>query len=91
MTAMHVGTSGYTYPEWKGSFYPSDLPASKMLAYYAERFSTVEVNYTFRRMPTAKVLAGWAAVTPVRFVFFKHEESASGPALARRFEAMLGA
>ncbi len=69
MTAVRVGTSGYTYPEWKGSFYPSDLPAAKMLAYYAERFSTVEVNYTFRRMPTAKALAGWAAATPAAFTF----------------------
>ena len=44
-----VGTSGYNYPEWKGSFYPETLAASKMLAYYAERFSTVEINYTFYR------------------------------------------
>jgi uncharacterized protein YecE (DUF72 family) len=69
MTAVRVGTSGYTYPEWKGSFYPLELPASKMLAYYGERFSTVEVNYTFRRMPTAKTLAGWAGATPARFIF----------------------
>ena len=57
---VRIGTSGYNYPEWKGSFYPQTLPVAKMLAYYAERFSTVEVNYTFRRMPTAKVLAAWA-------------------------------
>jgi uncharacterized protein YecE (DUF72 family) len=66
---VRVGTSGYTYPEWKGSFYPAGLPAPKMLGYYAERFSTVEVNYTFRRMPTAKALAGWAAATPESFTF----------------------
>jgi uncharacterized protein YecE (DUF72 family) len=59
-----VGTSGYNYPEWKGSFYPSGLPAAKMLPYYAERFPTVEINYTFYRMPTEKLLAGWAAQTP---------------------------
>jgi uncharacterized protein YecE (DUF72 family) len=59
-----VGTSGYNYPEWKGSFYPSALPASKMLPYYAERFATVEINYTFYRMPTEKLVAGWAAQTP---------------------------
>src|SRR5260370_2666368 len=59
-----VGTSGYNYPEWKGSFYPADLPATKMLPYYADRFSTVEINYTFYRMPTEKLVAGWAAQTP---------------------------
>jgi uncharacterized protein YecE (DUF72 family) len=69
VTTVRVGTSGYNYPEWKGAFYPADLSASKMLGYYAERFSTVEVNYTFRRMPTAKVLAGWMAATPETFTF----------------------
>ena len=59
-----IGTSGYNYPEWKGSFYPSDLPAAKMLPYYAARFPTVEINYTFYRMPTEKLVAGWAAQTP---------------------------
>jgi uncharacterized protein YecE (DUF72 family) len=64
-----IGTSGYNYPEWKGSFYPADLPASKMLPYYAERFSTVEINYTFYRMPTAKLVSGWAAQVPDAFRF----------------------
>ncbi|MEQ1868771.1 MAG: DUF72 domain-containing protein [Vicinamibacterales bacterium] len=59
-----IGTSGYNYPEWKGSFYPSDLPAKKMLPYYAARFPTVEINYTFYRMPTETLVAGWAAQTP---------------------------
>jgi uncharacterized protein YecE (DUF72 family) len=59
-----VGTSGYNYPEWKGSFYPQDLPAAKMLPYYAARFPTVEINYTFYRMPNEKLVAGWAAQTP---------------------------
>jgi uncharacterized protein YecE (DUF72 family) len=66
---IHVGTSGYNYPEWRGSFYPVTLPASKMLGYYAERFGAVEINYTFYRMPTAKTLGGWAAATPPGFVF----------------------
>jgi uncharacterized protein YecE (DUF72 family) len=66
---IHVGTSGYNYPEWKGNFYPSDLPAAKMLPFYAERFSTVEINYTFYRMPTAKLVAGWAAQVPEGFRF----------------------
>jgi len=59
-----IGTSGYNYPEWKGSFYPSDLPAAKMLPYYAARFPTVEINYTFYRMPSEKLVSGWAAQTP---------------------------
>ena len=61
---MLVGTSGYNYPEWKGSFYPKDLAAAKMLPYYAERFNTVEINYTFYRMPNETLVAGWAAQTP---------------------------
>ena len=59
-----VGTSGYNYPEWRGTFYPEKLSTAKMLGYYAERFPTVEINYTFYRMPTEKLLAGWAAGTP---------------------------
>jgi uncharacterized protein YecE (DUF72 family) len=66
---IHVGTSGYNYPEWKGSFYPPDLAAARMLPYYAERFSTVEINYTFYRMPTAKLVSGWAAQVPGDFRF----------------------
>jgi uncharacterized protein YecE (DUF72 family) len=64
-----IGTSGYNYPEWKGHFYPADLPASKMLPYYASRFRTVEINYTFYRMPTAKAVDGWLAATPDTFRF----------------------
>src|ERR1044072_5725838 len=64
-----VGTSGYNYPEWKGSFYPSDLPASKMLPYYAGKFPTVEINYTFYRMPTPKLIAGWRTQGPATFRF----------------------
>jgi uncharacterized protein YecE (DUF72 family) len=59
-----VGTSGYNYPEWKGHFYPSDLPTTKMLPYYAARFPTVEINYTFYRMPNEKLVGGWAEQTP---------------------------
>jgi len=64
-----VGTSGYNYPEWKGAFYPGGLSASKMLPYYAERFPTVEINYTFYRLPNAKTVAGWTAATPDAFTF----------------------
>lgn len=68
-TAVHVGTSGYNYPEWRGSFYPEKFSTDKMLAYYAERFSTVEINYTFYRMPTEKLLQGWFDGTPEHFTF----------------------
>ena len=64
-----VGTSGYNYPEWKGSFYPAGLAASKMLPYYASKFRTVEINYTFYRMPTSKIVTGWAAQVPEDFKF----------------------
>jgi uncharacterized protein YecE (DUF72 family) len=64
-----VGTSGYNYPEWRGTFYPEKFSTSKMLAFYSERFPTVEINYTFYRMPTEKLLAGWAAGTPEGFTF----------------------
>jgi uncharacterized protein YecE (DUF72 family) len=66
---VHVGTSGYNYPEWRGSFYPEKFSTDKMLGYYAERLPTVEINYTFYRMPTEKLLAGWAAGTPDHFTF----------------------
>jgi uncharacterized protein YecE (DUF72 family) len=66
---LWVGTSGYNYPEWKGSFYPADLPAKKMLPYYAERFPTVEINYTFYRMPTEKLVSGWADTVPSPYKF----------------------
>ncbi len=66
---VFVGTSGYNYPEWRGTFYPGKFSTDKMLGFYAERFATVEINYTFYRMPTEKLLAGWAAGTPDRFTF----------------------
>lgn len=64
-----IGTSGYSYPEWKGSFYPATIPASRMLAFYAERLRTVEINASFYRMPTEKTLQGWARATPEAFRF----------------------
>jgi uncharacterized protein YecE (DUF72 family) len=62
-----VGTSGYNYPEWRGSFYPEKMPAAKMLAFYAQAFTTVEINYTFYRTPNAKILEGWSRETPEGF------------------------
>ena len=64
-----VGTSGYNYPEWRGTFYPEKFSTDRMLAYYAERFPTVEINYTFYRMPTEKLLKGWFDGTPDGFTF----------------------
>src|SRR5262245_36610153 len=64
-----VGTSGYSYKEWKGTFYPEKLPQKQMLSYYAQRFSTVEINNTFYRMPKANVLESWAQQVPEGFRF----------------------
>ena len=64
-----VGTSGYSYKEWKGSFYPEDLPASQMLRFYGERLRTVEINNTFYRMPKVSVVEAWAAEVPESFRF----------------------
>src|SRR5690348_2207361 len=64
-----VGTSGFQYPEWKGTFYPKTLSAAKMLPFYAARFSTTEINYSFYRIPAEKTLANWATLTPTAFQF----------------------
>ena len=64
-----VGTSGYSYKEWKGPFYPDKLPAKDFLRYYAERLATVEINNTFYRMPTPKLVEGWASEAPETFIF----------------------
>lgn len=64
-----TGTSGYSYKEWKGLFYPEDLPADGMLRYYAGRLSAVEINNTFYRMPKAEILSRWAEQVPDRFRF----------------------
>jgi len=64
-----VGTSGYSYKEWKGSFYPEELKPADMLRYYAERFPTVEINNTFYRMPDKDMLARWIEEVPAGFTF----------------------
>src|SRR5436309_1609619 len=66
---LRVGTSGYSYKEWKGSFYPQKLPDREMLAFYAQQFSTVEINHSFYRMPTESVLLQWAKTVPEGFRF----------------------
>jgi uncharacterized protein YecE (DUF72 family) len=66
---LHVGTSGYSYKEWKGPFYPEDLPNKDMLSYYGERLGAVEINNTFYRLPKASVLENWADQVPAGFRF----------------------
>jgi len=87
-----AGTSGFSYPAWRGRFYPEDLPASKMLDFYARTLGTVEINNTFYRQPTAALLEAWAGETPPTFRFalkapqrITHQlrlKEASEPALA---------
>jgi uncharacterized protein YecE (DUF72 family) len=64
-----IGTSGYSYPEWKGNFYPEKMAAKDMLGFYAGRFPTVEINNTFYRMPKEALLQSWAAQVPEHFAF----------------------
>ncbi len=64
---IHIGTSGFQYAEWRGSFYPADLSKPKMLSFYASHFSTTEINYTFNRLPSQKTLDRWNAATPNGF------------------------
>lgn len=66
---LRAGTSGFSYKEWKGPFYPETLPNKDMLGYYAERLSTVEINNTFYRMPKPEMLEGWRQKVPEGFVF----------------------
>jgi uncharacterized protein YecE (DUF72 family) len=66
---LYVGTSGYSYKEWKGSFYPEKIPAKEMLRFYSERLSTVEINATFYRMPQASMLENWKEQVPGTFRF----------------------
>jgi len=66
---LRIGTSGYSYKEWKGSFYPGSLTPADMLSFYAARLGTVEINNTFYHMPTQKVLEGWASQVPDTFRF----------------------
>ncbi len=66
---LYVGTSGYSYKPWKGTFYPKDLPVHQMLRYYGERFPAVEINSTFFGMPKASTLEGWADAVPADFQF----------------------
>ena len=66
---LYVGTSGFAYEEWRGSFYPEDLKPRDMLRFYTERFNSVEINYTFRQRPAEQTLKNWRNVAPDGFVF----------------------
>ncbi len=67
--ALAVGTSGWVYRHWRGVFYPEGLGGEQLLRFYASRFATVEVNYSFYRLPPREVFAAWRAATPPGFVF----------------------
>jgi len=67
--SLSAGASGFSFKEWKGSFYPRDLKADAMLAWYAERLPTVEINNTFYRMPTTDLLQSWLRTVPAHFRF----------------------
>ena len=69
MRNLHFGTMGWSYDFWKGSFYPEDLQSGGFLAYYSSKFDTVEVDYTFYRIPRAQTVFGWKEQTPIGFVF----------------------
>ena len=69
MGTLFAGTSGFAYPAWKPEFYPEKLPQAKFLEHYAGRLNCVEINYTFRRLPSASTLASWVEATPAGFVF----------------------
>ena len=69
MATLYAGTSGFAYPAWKPAFYPAKLPSSQFLKHYAQRLNCVEINYTFRRLPSASTLANWVEATAPGFVF----------------------
>ena len=69
MPLLLIGTSGWTYPSWKGSFYPEDCPRERFLAYYAREFPTTEVNSSFYHLPRAATYEQWTAQVPPEFVF----------------------
>jgi uncharacterized protein YecE (DUF72 family) len=82
---LYVGTSGYAYKPWKGSFYPKDLPDKQMLHFYGEQFKSVEINNTFYRMPKKEVVEAWAKEVPADFKFVL-----KGPQRITHFQRLKG-
>lgn len=98
-TEIRIGTSGWHYIHWRGSFYPEDLPAEQLLAFYAQHFDTVEINSSFYRLPTAHTVQSWHDTVPKDFCFaFKgsrfitHMKKLNnpGPAIERMLPALAG-
>ena len=67
--SIRIGTSGWEYAHWRGSFYPRDLPRERWLEFYADRFDTVELNASFYRLPAPATFEGWARRVPPAFTF----------------------
>jgi uncharacterized protein YecE (DUF72 family) len=86
-----VGTSGFQYPAWRGTFYPEKFPPAKMLSYYAERFLTTEINYTFYRIPNGKTMGAWDSATPEHFRFgLKAPQKVTHIARLRNCQELMG-
>ena len=69
MAKLFCGTSGFAYATWKPDFYPAKLPSKKFLEHYAQRLNAVEINYTFRRLPSLTTLESWVNMTPAASCF----------------------
>jgi uncharacterized protein YecE (DUF72 family) len=90
-SGIYAGTSGWAYATWKPGFYPAGLPAKRFLEHYASRLNSVEVNYTFRMLPSAAMLAGWLATTPANFRFsFKAPQRITHFSRLRECDAAVG-
>src|SRR5438045_467863 len=80
MATLYAGTSGFAYPAWKPGFYPAKTPANQFLKHYATRLNCVEINYTFRRLPSGSTLQNWVEQTPAGLVFAAKATRALNPA-----------
>src|SRR4051812_33624571 len=69
MQGVFVGTSGWVYKGWAGTFYPPEIKATRHLEFYATKFNTVEINATFYRLPLPKMVKGWHERSPENFIF----------------------
>ena len=96
---VRIGTSGWVYPHWRGRFYPRELRSADWLAFYAQRFDTVELNNSFYRQPTREQFAGWRAAVPADFAyavklnrFITHTKRlrVDAPTIARSYDTAAG-